>query len=352
MSSLLMITTGRIAKLPDDDRQDIARHLLQFPHVGLKEPDLGRLAHFLSGFSEGWHDQLLTLDFNALAPMPARKLRKLGEVLTRLHNYKGPVAGLIQLYADHTDLYDGIRGLALTHEIAEERIDTIHGFREYLKALDVNSEGALEHLNALKQQAGEKQSNGVLLSTIHRTKGLEWSRVIIPGLQEKYLPYSPRPQDNARALLESERRLLYVAITRARHHLHLISRPRTNKPHLDGDQGPSRFVEECCFDLADEMGSWLDNPRSESTSTLTLSVPLTPVSQRYAEREGIELNGLTADNAGTTGPLWHQRRITHAIFGSGTVTSEDESSFEVHFDNGDMLNFSKQSAHLYFTPMA
>lgn len=352
ITSLLTVITGRLARLPDDDRQDIARNLLRFPHVGLKEQDLGQLAQFLSRFPEGWHERLRALDFDALAPMAARKLRKLDEVLAQLHNYKGSVAGLIRVYADHTDLYDGIRSLALTHEIAEQRIDTVDGFHDYLKGLDVNADGALDHLNALKQQAGEKQSGGVLLSTIHRTKGLEWPRVIIPGLQEKYLPYSPRPHDNARTFLESERRLLYVAITRARHQLHLISRPLSDKPHLDGDQGPSRFIGECCFELADEMGHHLDNRRPESDHTLPLKSPLTPISQRYAEREGITLHGQATNKDSSAGPLWHQTRITHAIFGAGTVTTEDESSFEVHFDGGDSLNFSKKSAHLYFTPLA
>lgn len=291
------------------------------------------------------------MDFDALAPMAARKLRKLGEVLAQLRSYGGPVSGLISVYAEHTDLYEGIRSLALTHESAEERIDTIQGFRQYLKGLDVTAEGALEHLKALKQQAGAKQKGGVLLSTIHRTKGLEWPTVIIPGLQEKYLPYSPRPQEDARAFLESERRLLYVAMTRTRQHLHLITRPTSAQPHLDGDQGPSRFVEECCFELAGEFGRWLDERNPAETGTIRLTAPLTPVSQRYATRENVTLEGQAATSSNSMEPLWHHNRLSHAIFGAGTVVTEDESSFEVHFDNGETLNFSKKSAHLYFTPL-
>ncbi|CAN0581301.1 unnamed protein product [Ectocarpus sp. 12 AP-2014] len=136
------------------------------------------------------------MDFDALAPMAARKLRKLGEVLARLQGYSGPVSNAIAVYADHTELYEGIRSLALTHEAADERIDTVEGFRAYLSGLKLDAAGALEHLNTLKKQAGEHVSHGVLLSTIHRTKGLEWPVVILPGLQEKYLPYTPRPRDN------------------------------------------------------------------------------------------------------------------------------------------------------------
>jgi DNA helicase-2/ATP-dependent DNA helicase PcrA len=349
ITALLMVVTGRLKLLPDSDRLDLARLLLRFPHVGLKEPELENLAQFLAAFDGAWHERLLAMDFDALAPMAGRKLRKLGEVLAQLERYKGPVAGLISVYAEHMELYEGIRSLALTHDSAEERIDTVQGFRDYLKGLDLTAEGALDHLKALKQQAGEKQDHGVLLSTIHRTKGLEWPVVIIPGLQEKYLPYSPRPQDDARALLESERRLLYVAMTRTRQALHLITRPASQQPHLEGDQGPSRFVAELCFDLSQELGAALAGNYPTGTGSLSLSVPLTPVSLRYADREGVVIEGQNMRQSDAMEPVWHHTRVVHAIFGAGDVMSEDESSFEVRFANGDTLNFSKKSAHLYFT---
>lgn len=352
ITAVLMVVTGRLERLPEEDRLELARQLLHFPHVGLKGPELEQLARFLSGFTSGWHERVLAMDLSALAPMAARKLRKLGEVLAQLRSYGGPVAGLISVYAEHTDLYEGIRSLALTHESAEERIDTVQGFRQYLKSLDVTAEGALEHLKVLKHQAGEKQQKGVLLSTIHRTKGLEWPTVIIPGLQEKYLPYRPRSQDDARGFLESERRLLYVAMTRTRQRLHLITRPASTQPHLDGDQGPSRFVDECCFELANELGGCLEARTPGDTSAIRLAAPITPVSQRYSDRESVGLEGQAAKPESSTEPLWHRKRLSHAIFGPGSIVAEDEGSFEVRFDNGETLNFSKQSAHLYFKALA
>ncbi|KAA1171440.1 ATP-dependent helicase [Marinobacter salinexigens] len=352
ITALLMIVTGRLENVPDDDRLDIARQILRFPHVGLKEPELEQLARFLAGFSKSWHERILSMDFDAMAPMAARKLRKLGDVLAQLRGYSGSVAGLITVYVEHTDLYEGVRSLALTHESAEERIDTIQGFRQYLKSLNISANETLDHLKALKKQAGESREEGVLLSTIHRTKGLEWPRVIIPGLQEKYLPYSPRPQNDARAFLESERRLLYVAMTRVKNDLHLISRPASSQPHLDGDQGPSRFVGEICFDLSREFGHWLDTRMRDRDSNIELTTPLTAISQRYGQREGVTLAGEIPEITNTMEPVWHQQRVSHVIFGSGYVTTEDEASFEVRFDNGDSLNFSKKSAHLYFTPLA
>ncbi|PSF05118.1 ATP-dependent helicase [Marinobacter fuscus] len=349
ITGLLLVVTGRLPTLADTDRLDIARQLLRFPHVGLKEPELENLAQFLAASDHGWHQRLLGLEFDALAPMAAKKLKKLGEVLQQLAGHQGPVAGLLTVYAEHTDLYEGLRSLALTHDSAEERIDTIQGFRDYLKGLGLNADATLDHLANLKQQAGAQQDEGVLLSTIHRTKGLEWPLVIIPGLQEKYLPYSPRPQDNARALLESERRLLYVGMTRTRHSLHLITRPAPATPHLAGEQGPSRFVSELCFELCRELGQHMDSRHALAGQALKLDSPITPISQRYARRAGLTLQGEVPQTTTETQLIWQQTRVVHAIFGIGTVVSEDESAFEVCFANGDTLSFSKKSAHLYFS---
>ncbi|MEX0605850.1 MAG: ATP-dependent helicase [Marinobacter sp.] len=358
ITGLLQVVTGTLGQTPEADRQTIARQLLRFPHVGLKEPELNHLAQFLSGFGEGWGARLLAMDFDALSPMAGRKLRKLGETLTALSHFQGKVSELIRQYADKTELFDGIRSLALTHETADERIDTIIGFQYYLDSLNVGAEDALAHLRTLKNQARNSRDEGVLLSTIHRTKGLEWPVVILPGLQEKYLPYSPRQAEDHRAFIESERRLLYVAMTRTRHQLHLLTRPGSSRPPMDADQAPSRFIGELCVTLSETLGRYLDehsegnsNQPHDEPRALSLDCALSPVSLRYAAREGLQLQSEYAGKTATGGaPLWAQPRLSHPIFGNGAVVGEDESAFEVSFDSGRTLNFSKKSAHLYFSP--
>ncbi|WP_416234168.1 ATP-dependent helicase [Marinobacter sp. JSM 1782161] len=348
VTHLLRVCGGQLAILPEESRLDVARALLRFPHVGLKEAELQNLAQMLARFEGQWGARLLDLDFDSLGPMPARKLRKLGQCLQTLDGYSGRAHTLVKRYAEDTELFDGIRSLAMTHEAADERIETVRGFQAYLYGLDCGVGEALAHLDTLRDQARQPGRGGVQLSTMHRTKGLEWPMVIIPGLQEKYLPYTARQTDDLKGLLESERRLLYVALTRTRDALHLITRPDQGTPHLDGDQGPSRFMHELCFPISDALGSALDDGVGND-GAIELDQPLTAISERYAERAGVTLvGGDTAETDSGSGPIWCRPRLVHALLGAGRVTDESEGAFDVCFDNGDTLTFSKKSAHLYF----
>ena len=82
----------------------------------------------------------------------------------------------------------------------------------------------------------------VTLMTIHSAKGLEFDLVFVAGLEENLLP-SEMSLQNPRQI-EEERRLLYVAITRARLHLHLTyARSRFRYGHIEYGR-PSRFLNE------------------------------------------------------------------------------------------------------------
>jgi DNA helicase-2/ATP-dependent DNA helicase PcrA len=83
----------------------------------------------------------------------------------------------------------------------------------------------------------DEDARGVVLSTYHRAKGLEWDAVFLPRLEEREMPFSLSKSDDD---LAEGRRLLYVGITRARTYLRL-SHARTR----DGKNArPSRFLGE------------------------------------------------------------------------------------------------------------
>ena len=99
---------------------------------------------------------------------------------------------------------------------------------------------------------GEKDEPRVSLMTVHAAKGLEFATVFVVGLEENIFP-SPIAATTVREL-EEERRLLYVAITRAEKHCILTNaqnRFRYGKMEFDN---PSRFIEEIDPDLIEGEG--------------------------------------------------------------------------------------------------
>ena len=109
---------------------------------------------------------------------------------------------------------------------------------------------------------GEKDEPRVSLMTVHAAKGLEFATVFVVGLEENIFP-SPIAATTMREL-EEERRLLYVAITRAEKHCILTNaqnRFRYGKMEFDN---PSRFIEEIDPELIEGEGM---KPRSSSSSS-------------------------------------------------------------------------------------
>lgn len=114
---------------------------------------------------------------------------------------------------------------------------------------------------------GDKDEPRVSLMTVHTAKGLEFPTVFVVGLEENIFP-SPLSAASLREL-EEERRLLYVAITRAEKHCILTNaknRWRYGKMEFDN---PSRFIDEIdgkLIDSLDEAGGSLFGSRADSMS--------------------------------------------------------------------------------------
>jgi DNA helicase II / ATP-dependent DNA helicase PcrA len=131
----------------------------------------------------------------------------------------------------------------------DARLDDLEQFAQFAQTYD-SIRSFLEEVTLFNELSGEDVVSGpaqeddrVVLSSVHQAKGLEWNRVIVMGLSEGRFPsYRSVATDEG---LEEERRLFYVAVTRARNEIDLtypmLARDRYG---VDVILEPSRFVKE------------------------------------------------------------------------------------------------------------
>jgi len=136
------------------------------------------------------------------------------------------------------DFENGDRQIAMLGENAERNLYTYLQFVALLTADDKEKESEVPR---------------VQLMTIHQAKGLEFDTVFVTGLEDGILPHQRSLDNEAEGSdiqgVEEERRLFYVALTRAKKRLYLtLSRTRKNRG-LVTDCTPSRFLDELPGDL-------------------------------------------------------------------------------------------------------
>lgn len=127
----------------------------------------------------------------------------------------------------------------------DELFDVLQEIQESAKEFDTISE-FFEHVASygeeLKRQKTEQQKerNRIVLTTMHSAKGLEYDVVFVPEVNEGVIPHKKAVKD---AEIEEERRLFYVAITRAKKYLHVF----TVKELFHKEIAPSIFLPELSF---------------------------------------------------------------------------------------------------------
>ncbi len=250
----------------------------------------------------------------------ANEVRKLGGLLLSLSDYSGTLPQLLgeliswyrpYLEAHHSDDYP-----KRLQELAQ------------LKAMAANYSDALELLSDLALDPPEKNDGGgesgkVVLSTMHSAKGLEWRIVFVISLAEGRFP-SPMAE-NRPDEIEEERRLFYVASTRAKDHLYFCY------PAFINVQGaglmparPSRFLGE----IPEALLARVKRKVSEKPgpSMAKRGIPLHRVPSGVNGRQ-------PTVQARQTGAFKAGDRVRHSIFGKGTVLEvPDKVRVKVLFD--------------------
>jgi len=259
-------------------------------------------------------------------------------------------------------------GIARIENI-EELLNGVRDFVEEQKQFDGATGSLTEFLEDVALATDMDKEVGdddrVALMTIHLAKGLEFPYVYIVGMEEDLFPSAMSM--NTRSELEEERRLFYVALTRAENQAYLTyteSRYRWGKL-IDAE--PSRFIEEIddqYLDLQTPMQSYRYKPLIDADifgdvdkSKLRLKKPISssppkvgsPTPDQLRKLRKIKPAANEASRENLAGSLEPGMIVEHIRFGRGLVKSLEgkgqDQKAEINFENGGLkkllLRFAK-----------
>lgn len=210
-------------------------------------------------------------------------------------------------------------------ENIQELLNGIKEFSEtaYKEGRDDKLPAFLEGVALLTDQDGEKESdqNKVTLMTIHSSKGLEFSNVFITGLEEDLFP--AQQSATTPAALEEERRLFYVALTRAEKRAFMSFATSRYKNGQIVSSRPSRFIAEIDSEFMDGYTPLREEPSSfklrTATTTSGFKKPaITLNSAAKVDIPEIDRSKLTPIDSNLVVP---GMIIYHPTFGAGKVIS-------------------------------
>ena len=198
----------------------------------------------------------------------------------------------------------------------------------------------LSEVSLLTDQDEKQEDNQprVTLLTVHAAKGLEFKVTFIVGLEENLFPsqFCQAPKE-----IEEERRLLYVAITRAMERCYLTNARQRFRNGQTQFSSPSRFLKDidtCYLQQTQAMSSVAPQPiKIQSTPSITSNASSLS-SNAKLKSVSKQVGGNTSKTRKEVRSEWKkQDRVVHKVFGAGLVLDvyheNDNDKIDIQFDN-------------------
>ena len=327
----------RLAINPRDN--EALLRIIAFPGRGIGDTTMKKVAANAIEHHRSYLDVMRAPEETALDVSAATKtkLRGFATLVDQLRTLSEDVDAYE--FAEQTLRMTGVMtALALDH--TQEGIDRAQNVQELLNAIrefveQRQNEGIdytpitdfLSEVSLLTDQDDNlaDTTERVTLMTVHAAKGLEFPVVFIAGLEENLFPsqFCVKPQE-----IEEERRLLYVAITRAMDRCYLsFARQRFRNGQM-AFNSPSRFLNDI-----DKRFFEMSRPAAPRFTTRPVPMPERPVAPSRPVTPVAGATSAIASSAWKAGD-----RVTHRVFGDGTVVRvyrdevTENDKIEIHFD--------------------
>jgi DNA helicase-2/ATP-dependent DNA helicase PcrA len=197
----------------------------------------------------------------------------------------------------------------------------LENIQELIKGLEDFGSTAefLDYVSLIADNDSEHEDNMVSIMTIHAAKGLEFDTIFLPCWEEGIFPNQRSLDESGAAGLEEERRLAYVAITRARKDLYISSCSVRTLYGTTQPAVPSRFMKELPLERCEGFSTQthFHNPHHQYGY------------KNYNTRRQTTYKHYEAKDSGA---LFHPgEKVFHEKFGYGSVTSTLGNQIEVNF---------------------
>lgn len=219
----------------------------------------------------------------------------------------------------------------------QELLNAIHEFVDQRTNEGIDYTPITDFLSEVSLQTDQDENltdttERVTLMTVHAAKGLEFPVVFIVGLEEQLFPsqFAVKPTE-----IEEERRLLYVAVTRAMEQCHLsFARQRFRNGSFTFNS-PSRFLNDI-----DRRFFALSKPAAPTTQSIPRMPSISSISRAYSASSAPSSPSSPVSNAQTpiSSAFKPDDRVSHRVFGNGTVVRvyrdevTENDKIEINFD--------------------
>ncbi len=291
---------------------DAILRIINFPKRGIGDGTVRQLVDYCAFEGKKLYDVLVDIGNEALPVGLVKKVKPFGDLLARLSASVGSlsVAELTETVIDEAAIREVYSEDTEENTARKLNIDDfVASVHEFVKNRGGTLDDFLEEVT-LYSEGDESAGDCVFLSTVHSAKGMEFRNVFIVGAEEGLFPLGRATDDNDD--LEEERRLMYVAITRAKERLYISY---CSSRFMYGERKPcrqSRFFGEIDERLAEKKPAAREN-RSYSGS----------YGGAYKSYEN-KIGGVSAQNTAvrqnnSVGEYSVGTRVLHKKFGEGVV---------------------------------
>jgi len=324
------------------------RRIINEPKRGIGDTTVNKAAEIAAQLGISIFEVMCHIEEYAALSRAAAKIKDFCNMINELTELSDRVS-LSELFESILELSGYTLALSAEGEEGKDRLDNVKEFASTIAQYELETEEPslsdfLEQIALVSDiDAMNDSDDKVVLMTVHSAKGLEFNNVFLVGMEEGIFPGNQSIYGGPEEI-EEERRLAYVAITRAKKNLTVTNASMRMMFGITNRNMPSRFAKEIPEELCDFVG----------LTVKKTSVPSSAFSSGFQKPRASAFSNSfasqkTAPAASTATVYTVGQQVTHKTFGKGMIISvtpmAGDHILEIAFENVGtkkiMANYSK-----------